>query len=377
MMYVHGAELRLAQEGFLQMSSIILLFCLLFNKQKIKTASRIDLWLGIFGIWSVMLFLLSGCKMGYSVLTNVLSGLILYFVTLNSLEKKDISFIFKAILFVCGLNAVLLSSQMLGYDPIYTIRNTKEGIDNIGFFGLKAAMGMYYAMSISIIAYFSPVIAFFALLPIGVSVSTGAVLGGAVSYLYYLWNRARNGFIVVFIAILVGGALYVVKVDAPMGMFATRPPMWGKVVKDIFKNAITGYGLDSFRSGKIRYMRDADDDVTYRAVDDGSGKGYLITDIFEKKSVKFDWWDNPHNEYLQLAYEFGLVGVVIFLFILYHMFKTFKKAVKTKEILAICGFFIALFLCSLVQFPAHLARTAYLIPIMLALFRIETDGNTI
>lgn len=375
--YFVGTDMRLVQEVFMQLSSLVLVYTFVFSKHKQLAKSHIDTWIGIFGLWSICLFVLFQCAIGYSALMNILSGILIYFVVSRSLEKKDIPLIFKAVIFVCILNSILLTMQMMGYDPIFVVKGAEGITDHMGFFALKAAMGVYYALAISLIAYFSPLIAFFALLPIGVSVSSGAVVGGAVSYLFYLWNKARKGFLVALCLIVVGGALFIIKIDSPMGMFTTRPPMWKKVFKDVFRSPVYGHGLNSFREGKIKYMKDASNDDTYRAVKDDKGDGYLITEVFKKESVKFDWWDNPHNEYLQLVYEFGFMGLFICSMVVYYMYKKIKKAVKTKELIAICGFFVALFLCSMTQFPMHLARNAYLLPIMLALFRIETDEQTI
>lgn len=366
-----GADLRSTQEAFYQLSLMAIFFCFMFCKKEATKPNKLDLWVGVFGLWTLVVFLIFKGTMGYSTLLYVMLGILLYYMTTSVITKKEIPFMFKAVILVCAINAVLLTMQLFNFDPIFEVMNSPNKTDHMGFFGLKAAMGMYYAMAISLMAYFSPIIAFCFLIPIGISVSTGAVLGGSVSYLYFLLKKARKAFFVVLCAIVAAGVYYIVKVDAPMGMFTTRPPMWKMVAHDIFRSPVYGFGLNSFREGKIKYLKESENDNTHRAI--RKGNEYEIAEPLKKEGIRFDWWDNPHNEYLQLGYEFGLVGVIIFVLLVREMYLAYKRSERTREIVAISGFFIALILVSTVQFPEHLARTAYLLPIMLGLFKVETN----
>lgn len=306
---------------------------------------------------------------------NVFCGILIYFVCIKTLNKKFIPLAIKAVSIVCLLNLVLLSMQLFGYDPIYTIRGTIKTTDCMGTFGLKATMGIYFALAIPLLA--SSRIWFPALLfiPVGLSVSTGAMLGGLAGYLFCLWHKARKAFFIMLVLLTACICFVIFKFDAPMGMFGTRPPMWGKVLHDCFISPITGYGLDSFRFGKIRYYKEADTDVTHLAVKTKAPDGreaYAIQETIQE-GKKFDWWDNPHNEYLQLFFEFGIVGVLIVGFILYGVIERFRKSYKSDYAISIMGFFVVLLISSFVQFPFHLARIGHLIPVMLALFMIETE----
>jgi O-antigen ligase len=246
----------------------------------------------------------------------------------------------------------------------------------MGTFGLKAVMGMYFAFAIPLLASSNKWVAPLLFLPVGLSMSTGALLGGLLGYLFYLWNKAKRLFFIMLVFLSAGIAFVVFKFDAPMGMFGTRPPMWGTVLHDCFRQPVQGYGLDSFRFGNLRYYKETDTDITHLAIKtkipNTDQEGYAIMEQM-KEGKNFDWWDNPHNEYLQLFFEFGLVGVLIIGFILYSIIERFRKSYRTEQSVAIMGVFIVLLVSSLVQFPFHLARIAHLVPIMLALFMIETE----
>jgi O-antigen ligase len=98
-----------------------------------------------------------------------------------------------------------------------------------------------------------------------------------------------------------------------------RLQVWKKGLELFFSNPITGVGVNCFAMA-IGYLR---------------GELFLIP-----------FWQAPHNSYLQIAAETGIIGFVIFILIIYITLKNFADCRKLKtlsekaqELAAIAGLF--------------------------------------
>ena len=373
--YIPGFELRPFQEAAYQVLSLAI-FCFSFfvKNREINQpfrANNMNVWLGAFGLLTAVLYARGG---NTSFMLNVFCALLVYFACIKTIDKDDLKFVLRGVLYYAALNIAYIGLQRVGFDPIFHVRNASSDFtgriwtDWLGFFGLKAAMGMYFAFAMSLLAIINWWLAALFFLPVCLSYSSGALMGASSGYLFFLWWKKRLFFWIFGLLLLIGGVFYVVKIDSPMGMMNTRPPMWKLVLKRSFVD-IRGYGLDSFRMGNVRFYKEASSDTTLaiRAIEK-DGRKYFVA----PKGMRYDWWDNPHNEYLQLFYEFGLAGVVIFLFLLWSMADAFRRAVKTDELVGVTGAIIALLMVSMTQFPFHLARIGHIVPILLAYFYTES-----
>ena len=399
--YVVGKDLRKTQEMLFQLAAYSVFFSAFFFNIKPIKFNKISCWLGLFGIWAIFLFGMYNFSVGKNCLINIVCGLLVYFACLLTLEKEDFKTIRLALAIICGINLVYVTSQFLGYDPLFNVKGCDVwSTDYIGFFAIKCAMGMYFAFCMPIIAsikWWIPLIFFF---PIGLSVSSGAMLAAIVSYLFYLWHipnfkrttfkminlkfsmplkeiariylKKRWQFFSLLLLLFLGGSFFILKIDSPMGMYKTRPPMWKVVLKETLRHPVLGYGLNSIREGNIRFIKRCDSNKTLPAKRI-EGNKFAIPE----KCDKFDWWDNVHNEYLQLFYEFGVFGLICVVMILIYIIKRFINIPKpySEELIGCIGYFIALMCASIVQFPLHLARLAHLLPVMLAFFVILTEQN--
>lgn len=162
-----------------------------------------------------------------------------------------------------------------------------------------------------------------------------------------------------------------------MGMFDTRPRMWKIAVTNAFKHQFTGFGLDSFRFGPVRYYMDPVDDSTIgflRVQQNGNQMVYEIPDAYKAK--KLDFWDSCHSFYVQTLYEMGVPGLVIFFILIFQLFKDFKRSKKDHETVALMAAIIALLVMMTVQFPERLARIGHLMPLLLGLFVLKTNEIT-
>lgn len=375
--YYHGVGLRNSQEAFFQYGAVMLIASGMLAQKRI-TFFKENVWLLAFLAWC--LFILVQCKfqVGIGVFMNMFLGIACYFVLSNSLRKEDTKTIFKCILAVCVINIAYIACQLLKFDPIYLITTPNGpivGFDTIGTFGLKAAMGMYMAIAVSIFAYFNVWYMTLLIYPLWLSVSTSAVLAGGFSGLHWLWHKARIAFWVVLIVGIFGFSAYLKYKDNPMGHQNTRLTMWTDTLKVSLKRPLMGWGIDSFRTvypgKKFLFMR-----IGKTSVDYGKRENYVVSqDMVKSGGVPQghkDLWDNAHNSMLQLLFETGLIGLLFICKFMWDLMRRYMSSRKTKELLAVSGALLAFFVCSWTQFPDRLARISYLLPILLALFMMHT-----
>lgn len=154
-------------------------------------------------------------------------------------------------------------------------------------------------------------------------------LGGQVAalgvLLWWTWQMSKKLFVGVLLAGLVGAgwiALHPAWLN-PYGRFMA----WGYFFEMFARNPITGLG-----SG---YVMEA---------------SRLITD----PANPLFGWRHVHNEYFQLAIEWGLVGLGLVGWMLWETGQRVCRLPKSPLVIALAGILIAFSLNSLVNFPAHL-----------------------
>lgn len=398
-----GHELRIAQEAFYQLAGMTLVLSSFFYNLKPIRRSPINMWMGIFGIYAIFLFLLGGANIGAQYMFNIVIGVLLFFKT-QQLEKRHTKIILHTILWVCILNVLWMVLQELRLDPIFSIKDTArdtlnyEAKDLIGFLGLKAVMGMWMGLGLLACLFISPWIAVLFAYPIYLSQCSSVVMGLAITVPFYFFFTKRLAFKILLPLLLIVGSLYVVFIDSPMGMMKNRPIAWRMFVRDtvygtgsgsrFLKNSFTGFGLDSFRMGAIKYFKESKSDKTIRAIVQGNkmvdeqGRNFYMAPnhvgtqrIHSPDGKLLDHWDNPHNIFVHVFFEMGLIALVIIGFILFHLFKRFRYAIKDKQLVIVFSMILFFLLTGVSQFPTHLARIGCVFPILLGLLVVNTEGD--
>ena len=377
-----GMELRAAQEIFFQLASMALIIAGLSNIKRIRNAKE-NLWLSLFVGWAIAVYSYTRFVVGTNTLLNIFLGVALYLTATSVLDKEDTRGIFKAILFVCFLNAVYVAMQyFLKFDPIFEMRGQVGLVEPTGFFGIKANMGMYFAIAIPILAYFGLLVPLIAIMPIYLGVSSITAIAAPVAWIFYTFKVKKWLALVVAPLVLAAGVLYIVQVDNPMGMQNTRPGMWKHALRIGLMRPVTGWGLDSFRN---MYRSPITKEFLFMSLGRNvNGKAVFVNEVVSEPTTKQpvyleatakDLWDNAHCEVIQLVFEMGIVGLVLMILFLKGLVLRFIKAVKTKELMAVTASLVALLIITLTQFPLHLSRIAHLVPILLALFIIHTERD--
>ena len=365
-----SAGLRLHQEQFFQLGAVIL-FAVVFLE---------SIHLALFLFWSIFIYAYYGFPpIGGAYVMNIFFGCLLYQVAYKLIDRDNLRSFYRAILWLCVLNIVWMIFQKLNIDPIF-MNKGEYSKDLVGLFGLKAFMGMFLALSIPFVARLNIWLPLAFFVPIYLSDCSVAVVAGAASYLFALFFDYKKMFWSFLIVLLVGGCFYVAK-DTKNGMFTDRFSVWLVSTRDAFKHPIVGWGLDSFRNmGEVKpfiYMKNVRTNES-RAVSIKEIQVYKESGVFPpmgdfiKDNDTLNPWDHPHNEYVSLLYEFGLIGVLIFVCLCVDLFKGFYP---NDDLIALMGFFIGVLIISTGQFPFHVARIGYLIPIVLGIYKKLTDEN--
>ena len=397
-----GRELRLVQESFWQVAATMLIMAgYAFFGHKPARFNRLSTWICIFGLYSCVLFLLGGMRLGSVTMLNTFLGILVYLLALR-LDKKDTSAILTAIVIVGCVNTLYMALQILNFDFIFNLKGPGNLIlrnisDPFGFMGIKCAMGIYKGLSMMAALFFSPFWALLFLAPIAMSESTAAWLAAGTGLAFYWYWMKRRLFRLIIIPLVIVGFCYTVFYDMPKGMFGTRPPLWKMALKDtvygfnlhndllqpvFLRNPLTGFGLDAFYNGSIRYFTDSQTYEITRTIrikdhyiDSESGvelKRNSKGDLLTMKGNPADGWAEIHCEPIQIFYDMGLIGLVIVGFGLWEMKQRFSRAIKTKEFIVVTAMLLVFFISSLTQFPLRMARISSFFPILLGLFVVNS-----
>ena len=375
--FLVGCDQRMSQEVFYQLSSVLIFASSLFVKQKEVKFSKLHLWLGIMMIAFVGAWLKS-MNGWWKIGLNYMLGLMVYLSFIKTMDKNDIKFLFKGVAWVGIVGLIYMAFQYLGIDLRGTVNEGRsDRIDPYSFFFQNSAMGLYFAQIIPIIASLNLYLAPLLFLPVIISKCAGAILGGVIAYLIYLWFRKRILFWICLVPVLIGGLIFGFTKENLVG-FKIRLPMWKEVFQDITRNPL-GQGLDNFYNGKVRYFQDIHSNKVYRSFKEGNEYKYYdtadsnIMQELKEGKINLHFIDHPHNEYLWFGYEVGIHSWVILGFIFYYVYDRFKKSRREPLICASMGFLIAIAIFSITQFPFHIARIGHLLPIIAGCFYISTE----
>ena len=375
---------RNVQQLFYQLSSILVFCAGFYFPQKSLKFDKLNASIATFVIAYILAWLLN--MNGWFVAQNVIFGFLVYITIIKVFNKEDIEFVFKGLGYLTAFCVIVLAFQMLGWDFRGTviIRGLPLTAQESIFFQ-RSAMGMFFGHSLIALLLFSP-ISLLLLLPIKASLSTGAFLGVFSGIFFFYWFRKRLFFWII-LGCLILSSFFIIRNKSLMNEakqgFQIRLPLWSIVIQDIVRNPI-GHGLDSFANPKDNYYRyynyfKKGFYASLRLVKKDKiliGKEQFDQYYLEQAATnggQVEFIDHPHNEYISLAYEIGLQGLIILGFIYYFIWDRFKKS-KRNALTCVCtGVLICMAMESLLQFPFHLARVGYLLPIILGFFYISSE----
>lgn len=292
-------------------------------------------------------------------MTNIFYGAILYYITKLVFDKKHIDWFIKIVLWVVVANIAYGIIQLFSFDFIYTYSETFQFTQILntpspnGFMGNSAMTADLYCFAIPLMATRSSKsiwLSFVLLIPIFLLHSTTALFTAIVLYMFLLWFKVNKKIWFTILGVLMLlGTVHIVTGEMPG---VERFPVWKEALNDCNVHPIKGWGMDSFRkftSAKMHiYMSNA-----------GCGSQ----------------WDNPHNLYISLLYEFGFLSLILLGGYIRQLIIWFRNAMKEPNTLALAGFILGFFIVSLGNFPIFVARLAIIIIIVLGLYEVQTRGS--
>lgn len=310
---------------------------------------------------------------------NLFMACVIYNVSYKIATPKLMKAVRQILLWLCFSNIVFMLLQATNNDFIYkSCSSGQYSIDLVGIMGLKAISGMFLCFCIPFVP--SILVKLALLAPIYFTESSAAVFAGIVCILYEVFKRyGKKVLMIALVPLVIGGAFYIAR-DTKTGMFEDRAELWKTTMRDAIKRPVVGYGLDSFRNVSKEkpwmYFKNVTTAKSEGLKYDLNTKSFIVRPEFAKNKDILDPWDNAHNEFVQLFFEFGAIGVIIVLAFIRDIYKRFKWSdLSERKYIEPMMLVLTLYLIvSVGQFPFHMARTAYLIPIFLGFYYKLTEN---
>lgn len=258
---------------------------------------------------------------------------------------EDIEFIVNCIIFVCAINSAMALLQLFGLNPIWLMQGNWIINSEVGFLGHPTIYGPLMVCGVSCSLYggikgnkillalsILMAIQCFFTASVMTVLSLGAVL---ILYAYEMWSK-KKAYLLFGLSIL---ACIILEIFLPRAMSDTgRFWWWGEAFK-MFKNApLLGYGIGTWQSYAMFI-----------------GQHNLAV------LGNSPWFGQAHNDYVQAAFELGLIGLAIIGWCFYDVIMGAVSALSIKkDSIRFAGIFLGLAVNSLGNFPIRIAPLALL-----------------
>lgn len=396
-----GGQLRPFQEHFLQYASIG--FACLFLE---------NIWLTLFMLWNIFLYIYAGGVVGSMQVLNIFFGCLVFRFARAWFKKNKFDNCYGPICITLVLSLLFLILQKLHLDPLSVPQNgAQQVVDGpmtqaCGLFGIPMAHGIFLAMCMPIVASMNIWLAPLLLIPIYMTQSSAAMLAALTASGFYLFHttqkKARGWVLGVLAFLVIAGVAFVIqdgKTD-PNTMHS-RFPMWSATIKYALHRP-EGYGPDSFRNYNDHKAFKFNSDNQYRTIlsyspkhddseivctyysptNDSAATSRLNDEVtkngFPKNSSgqqEFNFFDDPHNEYIKVLFEYGIPGVFLLFGLFWEMITRFRKTMISRELITVTSCLIVFAIASVTQFPCSLARLAIFLPFLGGAFYAITDTD--
>lgn len=390
-------DINYQQVVFFQIIALLFLAVRQFNK-----------WIGAFIVYECFqaLFLPTDAFLRESLFLGM--GAMIYHLIAESRWKgKYLPHILTAVLF---LNAIFCALQFFRVDVYFMDKNLQSS----GLFLLPAFLGMYAAIAGPYLLGWSRAAWVLALICTLFSRSSFCVLGLFAGTAFYLFHQDRKNFKRLFIAGILGCLLFVFVKDMPTGEFGRRLYVWKMVISKAMRTPVWGWGPGQYEktlfvemsSGMTGEKRAAYFNVVIKPENEEPLKQMILkiahdnrVDTTRLEAEHFKWpggvfknfraiadelngrglnsygWQHSHNEFLQVFYNNGLIGVLIMLGYVLSLWRRFESwkinhdysgTYSGRFTTALMGSFIAFLAVAMVQFPLYLPSVVPLVIVLLA-----------
>jgi len=267
-----------------------------------------------------------------------------------------------------------------------------------GAWTLPNYMGIYAAVTAPFVAYLHPALFFVAIIPAlyARSVSVVAVFMGVTILYFFKKSWLKRAWILALIYFVFAiGVFASFQSDMKKGGQPYRRPMvWKMVLSKAFRYPVWGQGPGSYKETFFLEFRGMNQDywlnvkwdpkneeafknkILEIAKDNGTDttrleaihfkdprgpfwnmKGILDELRGKRENPLHGWtWDHPHNEYILLFYEFGLIGLLIFCGYALSLLLAARSLWHHKEIRSLTCSFLGMLALAFLHFPFSIPR---------------------
>jgi O-antigen ligase len=293
---------------------------------------------------------------GFQTLLNLILALNFsaYIAETKNNDKKKV---FIGVLFLVLFNFVIVIMQHFNICPLFEQTRSLAFDNTVGFCGSRNQSGVFFGLTMPLLLYFHPLLIVISMIGIGFSATSTVVVGAIVGFLFYSYYLSKRMLMFLFIVVIAGSLFFFNKVDKfSSGEMKNRvnlvkltvsqvlnEKMTLKINENVSKvitcNKLTGYGLGNFTSLSVRSQE------------------------HEKPNESGDHvYMHCHNDYVELFFETGFVGVSIFLvWFMNLVYRFFKVRIKTKIMVMSFSSMIVAFVSSLGVYTVHTTVSGLLI----------------
>lgn len=320
-----------AQGHFAQMGILILFGYSFFEKSKYvqplnKPLGAFILWAGLTtGYWWIKILSLTKAYPTkiFMPFFNILCLVLLYKLIIEYLDKNSIEKILKWFKYTAIVLLFYNVLQFFGIDEFFNaLGTTTNNKQVLGIIGNPSHWGPFLAMVQPVFFNKNRQDIISLVLLWGLILLTGSavgIVGGLLVILFWLTFKKRK-----LLSIGLGASL----------VFITSIFLFNK---HYFGN-----------SGRLNAWKE-----TFVLMKDKFVTGLGLGTFGLKNNIQGGHWQHLHNEYYQLVFELGIIGLVLVLWCIYDYFKTFAS-IKTDLTIKISSMFFGFCLIAGVDFVGHL-----------------------
>ncbi len=357
-----------------------------------------NFWISSFVVLNVFLLLYNDYSVGLTQVLNVFLGSLIFMVSRSYFKNKEFMPYANVILWIGTFSILWTVLQSFGIDPLYIAQDAGGNPqlqmtfhDFTGLFGIKMANAIFIGLMLPVLATLNLWLTPLMLVPLYLCQSSVATLAIFCSMSFYLYHTRCKVFVWFFVIGLIVGSFYIAKdLRTDPQTFKSRFPVWHSAIHYTLVERPLGWGPDSYRSytkqKKFQFFADYDynhlimsqvskDEAMLKYYGMDNGEQWRKNDG-KLKNNALSHWDNPHNEYIQMFFEYGFIGIILLIGLLREMYYRFKFAIRSKELIVVASCLVVYFVSGVGHFPLHLARLACFFPILLGCFYARTDEVT-
>lgn len=249
--------------------------------------------------------------------------------------------------------------QKFNLDPIFRLASNHHFCDVVGFSGSHNQFSLFLSM-LSPLVFNNIFLLGFVILGIFLSTSFAGMLGVVGGFLFY-YRKERLLIVGVVFIILCCLFLFLVHKDYRI-KFNERLDLWKLTISQVIKgkaemkvqqnitqiktcNPLFGYGLGSFFQISP----------------------YTQEGIILKNSGGMHRYEHAHNDYIEILFDFGIVGIVLFIYCIFDLVKVLREVMWDEELNIFVSMVVCIGVCALSIYTIHTAYNGMLISVILGL----------